>query len=170
MTTPIAATAPWLAATALALALSGCGTGGSNHAPADAPAGDPRPEAARPAAVETAQPAAATAADGIVGAFENASCGERKYRRRVEFFADGRFAGVDEVAPCPPGARCVWSGIIRWQGRWSLEGRTVSITLEATGDGRLPEVVPASFEIISEDPVIPAERVGDLVCPYRRID
>ncbi|HUT77298.1 MAG TPA: hypothetical protein VM285_06415 [Polyangia bacterium] len=154
------------------LLLAACGSAGANGPAGDEPVPPTAPEPATPEAVEPAAVAEGGGGDaaGLVGAWENGSCGERKYRRRVELFADGRFAAVDEVAPCPPGARCVWSGIIRWQGTWSLEGRILTITVEPAKGDRLPDVVPGSFEIIADDPVALAERTVDLVCPYRRID
>jgi hypothetical protein len=159
-----------LAAAALLL-LAACGSAGANGQAGD----EPVPRAApAPGPDGEDEPAAASgsgiSADGLAGAWENASCGERKYRRRIEFFAGGRFAAVDEVAPCPPGARCVWSGIIRWQGTWRLEHRSISIAVEPTEGDRLPEVVPGSFEVVADAPATLAERTGELVCPYRRID
>lgn len=145
--------------------LAACGSAGVNGASGDEPRR--RPE---PAATAAAEQAREPAAEGLTGAWENGSCGERAYRRRIEFFADGRFTAVDEVAPCPPGARCVWSGIIRWLGTWSLEGRVITITVEPAEGDKLPEMVPESFEFTGDPPATLAERIGDLVCPYRRID
>ncbi|MEZ4220911.1 MAG: hypothetical protein R3B13_08275 [Polyangiaceae bacterium] len=57
-----------------------------------------------------------------LGRYSSASCGARNYERVIELSAGGRVQLVDKVAPCPPGAACVWSGIVMRQGSWSLEG------------------------------------------------
>ncbi len=162
-----------MTALAAAVLLAACGSAATNGQAGDEAAPKyppyPAPTAGDEPAETVAEGSDATA-DGIVGAWENGSCGERKYRRRIELFAGGRFTAVDEVAPCPPGARCVWSGIIRWQGTWVLEDRVIAITVEPAKGDRLPDVVPGSFEIVSDDPPVLGERTGDLVCPYRRID
>jgi hypothetical protein len=158
------------------LLLAACGSAGANGRAGDEPATTATTATTEPAAPAPVEPAATDAAgngvavDGLVGAWENGSCGERKYRRRVELLAGGRFTAVDEVAPCPPGARCVWSGIIRWQGTWTLADGILAITVEPGEGDRLPEVVPGSFVVVSDDPPTLAERTGELVCPYRRID
>jgi len=148
-----------------AFLLCGCGSAGANSGGGGEPEQGPAP--ATPIAP---RPDQGGAIDGPVGVWENGSCGERKYRRRIEFFADGRFAALDEVAPCPPGARCVWSGIIRWLGTWSMEDRRVSISVKPLEGEKLPEAVPDFFEFSPDPPATLAERTGDLLCPYRRTD
>lgn len=49
------------------------------------------------------------------------SCGERAYERRFTLAPDFRYQGMDLVSPCPPDARCVWSGIVHFSGRWAME-------------------------------------------------
>jgi len=144
---------------------AGCGAAGSGNGAAGA---EPTPAAA-PDAGEAAAAEPAPAAP-IVGGWENGSCGERHYRRLVRFFEDGRFTGLDEVAPCPPKAQCVWSGIIHWKGSWSFDGKRVSLEIEPIEGEKTPEAQPEEFEVVSADPFSIGERSGDVVCPYRRAD
>jgi hypothetical protein len=45
--------------------------------------------------------------------------------RTYHFEEGGAFKVVDEIAPCPPGAACVWEGIVVNGGRWEQRGETV---------------------------------------------
>jgi hypothetical protein len=146
----------------LAILAACCGGAGSNQgAAADE---GPAPEA--PQALD-----AGSAAEPVdpLGSWENGSCGEREYLRRVNFLASGNFTALDSVAPCPPKAQCVWSGIIRWSGAWEVEGDVIELSIKQTGE-KMPEVLPREFVVLGRDPLSIGERVGDLVCPYRRVD
>jgi hypothetical protein len=57
-------------------------------------------------------------------------CGPRHWPRTLFFAADGGFTALDEVAPCPAGAACVWSGIDQYVGSWAdgAHERTLTIT------------------------------------------
>jgi hypothetical protein len=158
----------------LAALLAACGTTGAANgaseadgvkagpAPAPAPAGEP----AAPEARAEAKPAAKAA---FSGSFESGACGARNYLRKITFHADGRFAALDMVAPCPPKARCVWSGIVDWSGTWKLAERRVALEMSALA-GKQPEHVPAEFEIMGEDPWSIAEKDGTTLCPYKKVD
>lgn len=44
------------------------------------------------------------------------------------FHADGTFQREDAVSPCPPGAKCFWSGIVTSLGTWKVAGSQVVLT------------------------------------------
>jgi hypothetical protein len=154
-----------------AVLVFGCGSMGSNS-------GQPPEEAdgekAPPPAAKTPAKQVAPAQDngpkkmGIIGLWENSSCGERKYKRTINFTQNGQFIAVDEVAPCPPDKRCVWSGIIHWRGSWTLSDRSIALVPTSSGTEKLPETVPNEFVVLSEDPLSIGERSGDVVCPYQK--
>ena len=152
---------------AVAILALGCGGAGSNQGVGveEEPAPAPAPEA--PAAQDEG-PSDSQAEP--VGSWENGSCGEREYSRRVNFLRSGNFTAIDAVAPCPPKAKCVWSGIIRWSGTWKLEGDVIQLEIKPIENEKLPEAVPTEFMVLGRDPLTIGERIGDLVCPYRRID
>jgi hypothetical protein len=142
------------------------GCGGSRAAPETAPplssaSGDNGAEGdpAKPDRV---------AVEELIGGWQNASCGERDYLRKYEFHKNGTFAAVDEVAPCPEEAECVTSGIIEWQGTWSLGDLGIELTPRPKEGGKLPEQVPESFVVLSMSPLSIGEKTGQLVCPFRR--
>lgn len=104
----------------------------------------------------------------IQGVWENSSCGERKYLRRVQFRGDSAFTAVDEVAPCPPSAKCVWSGIINWGGSWKRIDDVIEIVPVFDKSSKAPETVPTEFLVLSKNPLSLGERDGDVVCPFQR--
>ena len=105
-----------------------------------------------------------------VGRWENASCGERKFLRRINFADDGKFAAVDEVAPCPPKVVCVWSGIVHWRGSWALDDRLIRLSIEPIAGKKPPEAPPETFVVLSEEPPSIGEQAGELTCPYQLVD
>lgn len=107
-------------------------------------------------------------ASALAGEWQNASCGERQYLRRITFVADGTFTAIDEVAPCPEDAQCVSSGIIEWRGTWRTDGKTIPIEATPAEEGRLPELLPEAFVVVAEAPLSVGEQIGSTVCPYRR--
>lgn len=154
--------APLVTVAILAL---GCGGAGSNHGTESDEGPDPEPEA--PTAVETSTPAGPT---DLVGSWENGSCGDREYDRRINFLGSGNFTAIDAVAPCPPKAKCVWSGIIRWSGKWYAEGDLIRLEIKPVEGEKMPDTMPSEFVVLGRDPLSIGERLGELVCPYRRID
>jgi hypothetical protein len=105
-----------------------------------------------------------------LGTWDNSSCGERKFRRRVIIEPSGRILGTDFIAPCPPQAQCVWSGIANWHGTWSETPNGLDVSLEPiAGDSPGSLALPVSFVIVTGDEPTLAERSGGLVCPYHRV-
>lgn len=68
------------------------------------------------------------------------ACGDRAYERRLTLAPDGTYSGLDLVAPCPPTAHCVWSGVVEFSGAWSSEGEAVQLYEDeaSSGPGELP--------------------------------
>ncbi|MCU0661244.1 MAG: hypothetical protein MUC50_02845 [Myxococcota bacterium] len=145
--------------------LLGCGT--ASQAPALS-----TPQAPEAATASLAPQDAAfdpVDASRVVGTWDNSSCGERKFRRQVVLEASGKISGTDFVAPCPPRAQCVWSGIVGWRGTWSSTSAGLSVALEPlAGDSPGSAPMPQSFVIVGEDSPLLAERDGEIVCPYKR--
>jgi len=149
----------------VAILALGCGGAGSNQEVETEDEPDLGPET--PASLDRAPQAGA---EDVIGSWENGSCGDREYNRRINFLGSGSFTAIDAVAPCPPNAKCVWSGIIRWNGSWRLEGDVIALEIKPIEGEKLPEVLPTEFVVLGRDPLSIGERLGDLVCPYRRID
>ncbi len=125
-------------------------------------------------AASTATPIATTTAAAVEaerwhGSWASDGCGERSYRRAITLTANGKVTGEDRVSPCPPTVACVWSGIVRWSGSWSLDGERIALEL-ATGAGppsggiTLPREL--SWDAAAQAPV---EMHGDLRCPYQAL-
>lgn len=148
----------------LAAVLLGCGT-----------APPPQMETAPPTgqdagAVSSTSPVSATQPSQIAGTWENSSCGERKFRRRVELQVSGKITGTDFIAPCPPRAQCVWSGIVGWHGQWTATAENLQVSLEPlAGDSPGSAALPEGFVILGSTEPGLAERSGALVCPYQRV-
>ncbi|MBN2797931.1 MAG: SRPBCC family protein [Deltaproteobacteria bacterium] len=49
------------------------------------------------------------------------ACEGRSYVRRINIQQDFTYTGIDLVAPCPPTARCSWSGVVHYAGQWQKE-------------------------------------------------
>ncbi len=86
-----------------------------------------------PKALTTGGPVAQPAGGATI--WSSASCGERGYERRITLREDGTYKGVDLVSPCPPNARCVWSGVIHYSGTWVAEGEDAVLTESEADDG-----------------------------------
>jgi hypothetical protein len=148
------------------LALAACGGGTSDTgqpatatAPADAPAAQaskPAPSADVGSAPAASAPAASASAASqprstLLGRWVSASCGERRYERQLSFEEGGRFASLELVSPCPPGARCVWSGIVQRLGRYEQAGDRVKLVVDQPVDGHgvpLPDEVRFDGRVI----------------------
>lgn len=103
----------------VAIVLSAAACGAPPPPPVTAP-GDP----AAPA------PAQLPAEPDLAGSWSSAGCGGRAYERRIELRADGTFSAEDLVSPCPPGARCVWSGVVVRRGTWKMQKAAIALTAE----------------------------------------
>jgi hypothetical protein len=148
---------------------TGCGAAHSGQDPSGnrvaeaASQGDPTTETEDPA---TGQPAGIK--EDLLGVWENASCGERKYLRRIEFKKEGKFAAVDEVAPCPEQGNCVSSGILKWEGYWNENEGTIELEFVPNQGVKLPEKMPAIFVVLRQRPLSIGERDDHIVCPYQK--
>ncbi len=117
-------------------------------------------------------------APGIVftGEWTSAGCGGRAYPRNLVLVANGTYAGIDLVSPCPSGATCAWSGIAGFAGVWKQEGKKVLLReiggpiargsphpteIESTVDGHLVE----NGCLYDRGLTIPAGYVDDQVRP-----
>lgn len=66
-----------------------------------------------------------------VGTWSSPSCGDRTYERRIELTADLHANVEERVSPCPEGARCMWSGIVVFEGTYVATSDHVALTLGA---------------------------------------
>lgn len=132
--------------------------------PDDAP---PPPAAATDAPGSPASPAppAAPAAADLAGTWSSPSCGARTFERVLELRGDGTFTAHDRVSPCPPGARCVWSGIVTREGTWSVAGDRLALAVTKEGTGPKTVVLPTSLAIDGRAPV---EEADGTRCVYTR--
>ncbi len=99
-------------------------------------------------------------APGIVyvGDWTSPPCPGRAFARNIHFEADGNYAAMDLVSPCPVGTQCAWSGITAYQGIWEQQHETLE--LRDMGGTPAPGPHPTSFR---------ANDKGQLVengCPY----
>ena len=154
--------------------IAGCGSTSSNGA---APENEETPSIAEESQAEVATADTATekpdgkdeiSSASIIGPWENSSCADRKYRRQINFQEGDKFVAVDEVAPCPPKARCVWSGIISWHGTWSLENDTITLKKTPAKSGKSPESPPEQFVVLDANPISIGEKSGEIICPYQK--
>lgn len=91
---------------------------------------------------------AQTSNSAIVGTWESASCGKRKYARTIQFDAAGTFVGQDLVSPCPKGTACVWSGIVGTNGTFTVQADKVTLTLtEPVARPEMVEPFPATMTV-----------------------
>lgn len=118
-------------------------------------------------AAPTAAPSATAPAAGgkLTGTWSSAACGDaRKYAREITFHADGRFDATDLVSPCPPDARCVWSGLLNRSGTYATSGSTVKLT---TGPASNKAGAPFPEDLAFEGGVV-SENAASARCAYVR--
>lgn len=101
-----------------------------------------------------------------IAAWTSPACGARKYTRNVSFAADGSITGEERVSPCPKGVTCVWSGIIRITGSYTLEGRVAKLELRPTGQAPKAPSLPTEL-VWDADAGAPVEVQGDTRCVYK---
>ncbi|TNF27245.1 MAG: hypothetical protein EP329_19760 [Deltaproteobacteria bacterium] len=51
-----------------------------------------------------------------------------RWEIQLQLLADGTVYQHDRISPCPPNARCIWSGVATNAGRWALDGDTITLT------------------------------------------
>ena len=111
------------------LLLLSCSRGGGSEPPPAvtvAPAAEAMtaPTSSPPVAI-SAEPESKLGPPGPgVGTYVGAACNGRSYERVVTLGSEGAIEVVDRVSPCPPGAQCVWSGIVVRSGKYSVRGPT----------------------------------------------
>ncbi len=122
---------PWLVALCL---LASCNRNGAGPnpdpvptvttpAPTATPTGAPTETGSPTAPPPASSPPPVKGARGPgAGAYASAPCPGRTYERVVNLGQDGAVEIADRVAPCPPKAKCVWSGIVVRSGTYSVEG------------------------------------------------
>jgi len=112
----------------------------------------------------------------VEGTWESLSCGERHYARSITIMKGGGFGMTDLVAPCPAGAKCVWSGIVYYSGTWKIDDGRLKILYgepqkdEATVYAKPAEGLPGSFYLAGEgeQAELIAEDGKDGGCAYHR--
>lgn len=130
-------------------------------APSVAPPSPPETPEATPL-TGTAPTGPASVPAWLPGTWTSPACGERTWPREVDLQPDGAFSARDLVSPCPPGVRCIWSGIIDWQGTWRVEGDRVSLAVTPGRSPRSPTHVPQALGIPAEGVLEEASGCGYL--------
>ena len=67
----------------------------------------------------------------FVGNWESPHCGNRAHKRQLHLRKDHRFEGRDHLSPCPPEKKCIWSGIVHFEGSWSRHGDTIELVVSS---------------------------------------
>jgi len=143
---------------ALLTLVSGCSRAGK--APADKSSADNSPSPAR-----AGEPAPTTTA-GWLGSWRGGACGKRTYARDIELRAGGAVTVHDRVSPCPPKVACVWSGIVSFEGTWTLTGRRVTLELRRTTYPKM-KTAPLPDTLVWSGKLVATES-GNW-CSYRRL-
>lgn len=84
----------------------------------------------------------------------SAPCEGRGYIRRVTIQQDFTYSAVDLIAPCPPTARCTWSGTLTYGGKWHKEDGAYLLREEGEVRGEVPhptKLVPQGDVLIEQD-------------------
>jgi hypothetical protein len=109
----------------------------------------------------------------VVGTWSSASCGPRTYAREMVLLDGGTYVRVDLVSPCPPGAKCVWSGILSYRGSWAFDGTAIALSGEeqvgATGGGDTFGPGPRKL-VYQADPLMLVEPLASARCEYLPAD
>ncbi|MDX1650124.1 MAG: hypothetical protein R3263_09750 [Myxococcota bacterium] len=153
-----------------ALLLGACGGGEPSRWPEirpDVPSAVTESDPPRDAPlVPEPSPDAPSAAVRLEGAWVAEPCGRRNYERRLELRSGGAARLEERISPCPPDARCVWSGVEVVQGRWSRRDAAVLLELD---DVSRPMAVdpPARLAVTTRRGEVVLEEDGG--CRYRRV-
>ena len=106
-----------------------------------------------------------------VGEWSSPPCGERWFERRIDLRPDGKFLGVDLVAPCLQGMQCMWSGIVYWSGTWVVDVDRALLNELSVSPVSGPVDAPRPTELMWDSMTgAPAEESGEgELCPYLEI-
>lgn len=153
----------------LLLSLAAC-------AQAESPPASPSRAPAPPAATSPGSSAEANPGRGgeprsvplrLEGTFSSPKCGERPYERRITFEEGGAFKAEDRVSPCPPGAQCIWSGIVDRSGRYEVRGGGIELTVTGGDSNAAAKPLPSSLGFDAEKGV-PFEASPEGRCLYQK--
>lgn len=137
------------------LVACGGGAGDASHSASPPATQVAAPPSAAPAASASASAQPSEPRSTLLGSWVSPSCGERKYERQLSFEAGNRFASLELISPCPPGARCVWSGIVQRLGSYEQKGTRVALVVDAPVDSHgqpLPEAVEFDGRVVERAP------------------
>jgi hypothetical protein len=83
----------------------------------------------------------------------------------VTIGVNGSVTASDLVSPCPDGARCAWSGVVRWKGTYEKKGDRLVLAVAVEGAGAPAVALPTELTWdAKEDALLEA---GDS-CHYKR--
>ncbi len=92
-----------------------------NHS-GESPQTQPTVSVAPPAPTASAKPTPPVPASGPgLGTWVGAPCAGRSYERVVTLGPENAIEITDRVSPCPPGAQCIWSGLVVRSGTFTVE-------------------------------------------------
>jgi hypothetical protein len=84
-------------------------------------------------------------ATALQGTWTSPSCGTRPYARVLTFEASGALHGEERISPCPPDVKCMWSGIVRWDGTWKADKDLVALAVTGPLDPRATMPPPVTL-------------------------
>lgn len=123
--------------------------------------------AAPPAALPAPSTRARTVKDpSWVGTWTSASCADRTYVRQIVVEAEGTFLARDLVAPCPPGARCIWAGVVERRGAWRATSEGLVLQSDVSSDKGAPFPSTLAWDEVLRAPV---EQAQGARCAYTRL-
>lgn len=96
----------------------------------------------------------------VAGDWTSPACGGRAFARNLHFDADGAYAAIDLMSPCPVGTECVSSGLVAYEGIWAIEDHTLQ--LRDMGGTAAPGPHPTSFRGDDQG------RIVEGGCPYTK--
>ncbi len=128
----------------------------------------PEPAVPTPTVTPTPPPPETDEGTRFVATWVSPSCGERSYERQITLNPDFSFVGQDLVSPCPPGASCVWSGVVSWKGTWNIEGPRLALNEEWSDNEAFQELARPT-ELKHTRGTELAEFNGEELCPYAQL-
>ena len=129
------------------LTLTACRGSSPDPAPPPPPPGPPGEvlSATTPPPPPPPMPAEVTPGASFI-TWTSASCGERTYPRNVTLNPDFSYTTEELVSPCPPDAKCVWSGVVNTQGTWKEDADRVRFTETQGGSQGMPRPMELVWE------------------------